>query len=165
LLNNPDKEVVLRVGIIYLLIATSTVFGWILAYEQVPKMIVTTISQITSNPYGILLMVNIVLLIWGLFMDTTPGIILLGPILLPLMTSIGIHPVHFGIIMVTNLVIGLITPPYGVALFVTSVVGRIKLEVLTKAILPYLLINLGILALITYFPKVVLFLPKLFGLI
>lgn len=162
---NMCKDVAKMGATIYLLIATSTVFGWILAYEQVPKMIVATITQITSNPYGILFMVNIVLLIWGLFMDTTPGIILLGPILLPLMTSIGIHPVHFGIIMVTNLVIGLITPPYGVALFVTSVVGKIKLEILTKAILPYLLINLIILALISYFPQVVLFLPKLFGLI
>jgi TRAP-type C4-dicarboxylate transport system permease large subunit len=82
-----------------------------------------------------------------------------------LIATFGIHPVHFGIIMVTNLVIGLITPPYGVALFVTSVVGKIKLEILTKAILPYLLINLAVLALISYFPQVVLFLPKLFGLI
>jgi tripartite ATP-independent transporter DctM subunit len=159
------KDVVKMGATIYLLIATSSVFGWVLANEQVPKMIVETISKITTNPYGLILIINIMLLIWGLFMDSTPAIILLGPILLPLMSSIGIHPVHFGVIMVTNLVIGLITPPYGVGLFVTSVVGKIKLEILTKAILPYLMINFCVLALISYFPQVVLFLPKLFGLI
>lgn len=159
------KDVAKSSATIYLLIATSTIFGWILAFEQIPNTIVTIISNITTNPYGIMFVINIVLLIWGLWMDTTPAIILLGPILLPLVTSVGIHPVHFGVVMVANLVIGLITPPYGVALFLTSIVGKVKLEILSKAILPYLLINLLVLFLITYFPQLVLILPKLFHLI
>lgn len=159
------KDVAKLTAPVYLLVATANIFSYVMALEQVPDMIVDIIANITTNPYGIMLIINIVLLIWGLWMDSTPAIILLGPILTPLAQSIGVHPVHFGVVMVVNLVIGLITPPYGVALFLTSIVGNIKLEALVKAILPFFLVNVIVLFLITYLPELVLFLPRLFGLI
>ncbi|MDI3546898.1 MAG: hypothetical protein PWR10_550 [Halanaerobiales bacterium] len=163
------KNILIEVGklsaVIYMLIATASVFSWILALESIPQILVNIVSNVTTNPYGIMFIINVLLLIWGFWMDTTPAIILLGPILTPLAQSIGVHPVHFGVVMVTNLVIGLITPPYGVALFMTSIVGKISLERLSKAIVPYFLINLIVLGLITYIPDLILFLPRLFGLI
>lgn len=149
---------------IYLLIASAEVFGWVLAVEQIPQLLVNMITNITTNPYGIMFIINIALLIWGFWMDSTPAIILLAPILTPLAQSIGVHPVHFGVVMVTNLMIGLITPPYGVGLFMASIVGNVSLEKLSKAVFPFFLLDVVVLFIITYFPALVLFLPRLFGL-
>lgn len=139
-------------------------FGWILATEKIPDMFVNFLLSITRNQYGILLIINIFLLIWGMFMDSLPAILILVPILTPLAETLGIHPIHFGVLVTFNLVIGLITPPYGAALFTGSIVSRLPIERIVKEMLPFILVSILILFLITYFPNIVMFLPTLFRL-
>jgi len=107
--------------------------------------------------------VNLVLLVIGTFMETTASLIILTPVLLPLMTKIGVDPLHFGVIIVLNLVIGLTTPPVGVCLFIACSIGRTRLESLSRAIIPFLLASLAVLMICTYWGDLVMALPKLFG--
>jgi tripartite ATP-independent transporter DctM subunit len=161
-------QVFIRAGVlsatILMLSGASNVFGWILATEKIPDMFVHLLLSITHNPYGILFIINIFLLIWGMFMDSLPAILILVPILTPLAETLDIHPIHFGVLVTFNLVIGLITPPYGAALFTGSIVSGLPIEKLVKEMLPFILVSILILLLITYVPEVVMFLPKLFRL-
>jgi C4-dicarboxylate transporter DctM subunit len=109
------------------------------------------------------MLINILLLVVGCFMDTTPAIMVLSPILLPVATSIGLNPIHFGIIMVVNLAIGFITPPLGINLFVASRVGAAPLETVTKGIIPFILVMIACLLLITYIAPISMLLPNLFS--
>lgn len=159
------KKVLLESGIligpILIIIATANLFGWILTAESIPDKIANFIISITSNPYLILLMMNIVLLFLGTFMETLASIILLTPIFLPLVTSIGVDPIHFGIIIVVNLCIGLTTPPLGVCMFIACPLAKISMEDFVKALWPFLLGSIGVLLLITYVPSLVMFIPNL----
>jgi len=128
----------------------------------VPLTIANFIQSITSSPAIILLLINILLLIVGTFMDTTAAIIILAPILFPIATSVGIDPVHFGIVMVVNLSIGFITPPLGVNLFVACGISKLSLEEMSKGIIPFFLVMVLALTIITYIPSVSLWLPRLF---
>ncbi|WP_249869668.1 TRAP transporter large permease [Oceanobacillus saliphilus] len=148
----------LTTGSIMIIVAAAAVFGRILALEQIPNQIATTIMGITENPIIFLLLINILLLIVGTFMETIAAVIILTPILLPLATGLGIDPIHFGIIMIVNLSLGFITPPLGLNLFVASSISKLKIERLSIAIIPPFIILIITLLLITYIPSLSLFL-------
>lgn len=143
-------------------VATTAVLAWILTSEQIPLKLANFMLSITTNPYLIFLFINVILLIVGTFLDTTPAIILLVPIFLPMVTKLGVDPVHFGLITVTNLAIGMCTPPVGITLFVACSIAEISMTQLIKSLLPYLAIMIAVLMIITYFPGLVMFLPNLF---
>ena len=153
----------LTTATVMIIVGTATTFGRILTLEQIPIMIANAISSFSSNPYVVLFLINILLLFVGCFMDTTAAIIILSPILLPVALAIGVDPIHFGIIMVTNLAIGFITPPLGVNLFVACGVAKSPLEEVVKGVIPFFVCMLVALALITVFPEISLTLPKLYG--
>jgi len=159
------KTVLLETGIligpVLIIIATANLFGWILTAEAIPDKIANFIILITSNPYLILLLMNIVFLFVGTFMETLASIILLTPIFLPLITGIGLDPIHFGVILVVNLNIGLATPPLGVCMFIACPLAGISIKDFVKAIWPFLLGSIGVLFLITYIPGLVMFIPNL----
>lgn len=142
---------------IIVLMAMATLFGNIMTIEDVPGTIARTILGITENKLFILLMINVLLLIVGIFMEALAAIVILTPILLPVAIGVGVSPLHFGIIMVVNLAIGFITPPVGVNLFVASGISKAKLANLSQAVIPMILLMLAVLLLITYVPEVPLF--------
>lgn len=152
---------VVTTSIIMFVIANSAIFGWILANHQVPQAVAQIFLSISTNKWVLLLLINIFLLFVGTFMETTASLIILTPILLPLAVKVGIDPIHFGLVMVLNLVIGLITPPLGVCLFIACSIARITLEQIVKALLPFLIAAIGVLFLVTYIPELVLWLPRM----
>lgn len=158
-------ETIKMTGIIMFLMAASSIMSWALAYSQIPQYITNLLLGISDNKYVILLIINMLLLVVGTFMDMTPAVLIFTPIFLPVVTSLGMHPVHFGILMVYNLCIGLCTPPVGNALFLGCAIADLKIEEIIKAILPYFIVMLIGLLLVTYIPAISLFLPKVFGLI
>ena len=141
------------------IIGTSTLFTYVLVKEGVSTQIANFILSISDNPAIILLIINIILLILGMFMEPGAILTLMLPVLLPIVKSLGIDLVHFGLIMVLNLMIGQVTPPFGVCLFVVSDVGKVKLDSLYKAILPFLIPLIAVLFLCTYCPQIVTWLP------
>ena len=143
------------------ILGCATAFSKVITIEQIPAMVANALMTVSSSKIVILLLINVLLLIVGCFMDTTPAILILAPILLPVATSIGVDPIHFGLIMVTNLAIGFITPPLGINLFVASRIADSPMEVILKGIVPFILVMLGCLALITYIPEIVMYLPNL----
>jgi tripartite ATP-independent transporter DctM subunit len=148
-------------GTILIILAMAHLFGWILAAETVPEIIANAMTSVTKNPILILFLINILLLFLGTIMETLAAIILMTPILLPLAQSIGIDPIHFGIIMTVNLNIGLATPPLGVCLLVASPIADVSLEKIALSAVPFLLASIAVLFIITYTPQLVLFLPNL----
>lgn len=148
-------------AIVILLMAMASIFGNILTLEEIPATIAKAILSISDNPLIILLCINILLLIVGMFMEALAAIVILTPILLPIVLQLGIDPVHFGVIMVVNLAIGFITPPVGVNLFVSSGIANLKLERIAKAVMPMLGLMIIILLVITYVPDLVMWLPNL----
>ncbi|MCR5209154.1 MAG: TRAP transporter large permease [Lachnospiraceae bacterium] len=150
-------------AIVLILISTSAVFGFCLTRLHVPDMASRAILGVSNNPYVIAILIDIILLLLGCIMDMAPIILIATPILLPIATSIGITPVQFGIIMVLNCGIGLLTPPVGAVLFIGSAVGHCKMEKVVKATLPFYLCMIVTLLLVTFFPPIAMFLPNLFG--
>ena len=155
------RETVTTTAIVMFLIASASSFGWLLAYLKVPDMIATAITSISSNKCVILLIINVVLLLLGMIMDMAPLILITTPIFLPVVTRFGVDPVHFGIIMMMNLGIGLCTPPVGNTLFVGCVVGKMKIEEVMKAMFPFYVAMVGALMLVTYVPAIAMWLPSL----
>lgn len=143
------------------ILGCATAFSKVITLEQIPTMVANGLMAISENKYIILLLINGLLLIVGCFMDTTPAILILAPILMPVAASIGVDPIHFGLIMVANLAIGFITPPLGINLFVASRIADSPMEVILKGIVPFIAVMLGCLALITFIPEIVMFLPNL----
>lgn len=151
-------------GTTMVIIGCATAFTKLLTLQRIPGLITNFILGLTTNEILIILLINTLLLVVGCFMDTTPAIMVLAPILLPIATSVGISPIHFGIIMVVNLSIGFITPPLGINLFVAARVGDTKLETVIQGIVQFVIINVIDLTLITYIPAISEFLPRLFGM-
>ncbi|WP_434586588.1 TRAP transporter large permease [Klebsiella sp. R390] len=151
------------VTIVMILIGFAAAFGAIMTYMQLPMRITEAFTSISDNKYVILMCINIMLLLVGTLMDMAPLILILTPVLLPVTNALGIDPVHFGMIMLVNLGIGLITPPVGSVLFVASAVSKQKIEQVVKAMLPFYAVLFLVLLLVTYIPAISLFLPKLFG--
>jgi tripartite ATP-independent transporter DctM subunit len=155
-----------RVGVnsakLLFIIASASLFGWIMAREGVPLLLASTFMSISKNPYVILLLINILLLALGCFMEPITIMIILVPILTPLVQAIGIDLVHFGVVMTLNLMIGLITPPLGMVMFVVVNIANVSIGELTKELLPLLAALLIVLLLITYIPALVLWIPNMF---
>ena len=147
---------------VLLIIGAATAFGYALAVLEAPAQLAELITSITRNPLAVLLIINITLLVLGTFMDMSPLIVITTPILLPVVMEVGVDPVHFGIIMMLNLGIGLVTPPVGSVLFVGAAVGGIKVEDAVKTIWPFYLALIVSLLLITYIPALSLSLPGMF---
>ena len=160
-------ETVKTSSIVLLLIATSIAMSWVMSYENIPQEISNTLLSISDNPIVILIIINLILLFVGVFMDMTPAVLIFTPIFLPIVTSpeIGMDPIHFGIIMIMNLCIGLCTPPVGSVLFVGCSVAELKIQQVIKPLLPLFLVMIGVLLLITYFPELTLWLPRQFDLL
>lgn len=148
-------------GTTMVIIGCATAFTKILTIQQIPGMITNAILGITSNQILVLILINVLLLIVGCFMDTTPAMMVLSPILLPIALSFNMSPIHFGIIMVVNLAIGFITPPLGINLFVAARVGNEPLGTVTDGIIPFILAMIFCLILITYIPAISMTLPRL----
>jgi tripartite ATP-independent transporter DctM subunit len=148
-------------AIVLFLCGMAMVTAWLLTVARVPFELTQLLTSITESTIGILLLTNVLLFLVGFVMDLTPAMLILAPILLPVMKSVGIDPVYFGVIMSINLGIGLITPPVGTVLYVATGVADITLEELVKSILPFLFTLLGVLALLIAFPQLVMFIPNL----
>lgn len=155
------KEAALASGVIMFIIAAASPFAWIMAINQIPKSLTTFFLSLTSNPFWILILVNTLLLVLGTFMETIAIIIIMAPILLPLITSLGYDPVYFGIIMVLNLAIGGITPPLGVCLITTCRLLKTPYPPPARDLLPFLLAMVASLFLTILFPPLVLWLGKM----
>jgi C4-dicarboxylate transporter DctM subunit len=149
---------------IMFIIATSSVFSWILTAQRVPQAVAEAILSISTNPVVILTLINLLLLFIGTFMETVASIIILVPVLLPVVTQIGVDPLHFGIIIVVNLAIGMVTPPLGVCLFVGCGISGITLESISKAVWPFILSMIVAVLLLTYIPWISIILPRLAGI-
>ena len=143
------------------LVGFANVFAWILTSEEIPVMITTAMLDLSSNPAVYILLVNILLVFVGMFMETIAALMILMPILLKPAISLGIDPIQFSIMCVLNLVIGLTTPPVGVCLFVASSIARISIGRLSVALLPFIAVSLVVLILVSYVPQVTLWLPSL----
>lgn len=139
-------------SVIMLVIAMSAVLSWTLSSWQVPSSLASTVLSYSTNPYVIMLLVVLVILLTGIFIETASALIILTPVLLPLVTQLGIDPIHFGLIIVVGLAIGMITPPVAINLYVASSVTRLPLEQITKAIIPYLLVLIAVLMFVVYIP-------------
>ena len=150
-------------AIVLILIAMSAAFGNCLTLLHVPAKAATMITSVSSNPVVVILLLNLILLILGMIMDMAPIILIATPILLPVAQSMGLHPVQFGIMMVLNCGIGLLTPPVGAVLFIGSAVAKRPMEKVVKATLPFYLCMIAALLLISFIPSISLWLPKLTG--
>lgn len=150
-------------GAILLVVGTATAFAWAATLSQIPAQLSSLLFSITEDPYLLLFLINVLLLIVGMFLDAGPAILILGPILAPTMIGLGIDPLHFAIIMCVNLTVGLATPPMGLILFVASSLTRLSVEVIAKEMLPFLLVEIAVIFLITYVPAITMTLPRLLG--
>lgn len=157
------KNVLIQTATIYLIIAGATTFSYVLAIENIPAKLSALIGTFASSSLGVLVVINIILLVWGMFMDTAPSILVLVPILFPVAKAAGVNPIHFGVLVVTNLMIGMLTPPFGMAIYTTQSVGKCKMGNLIRQLIPFIAVDFVILVLLTVFPSLSLFLPRLFG--
>jgi len=150
-------------AIVMLLIGTSMGMSWIFSYENIPQSVSATLLSLSASPIVVLLVVNVVLLLVGTFMDMTPAVLIFTPIFLPVVTQLGVNPIHFGIVMVLNLSIGLCTPPVGSVLFVGCGIARTSIARVVRPLLPLFLAMLAALLAVTFIPGLSLWLPRLFG--
>jgi tripartite ATP-independent transporter DctM subunit len=157
-----SMETVETTAIVLLIVAGASIFGYVITTTKVTDEIADIVLSITSEPWAVLLLINLFLLVIGCFMETIAAITILVPVLLPLVVKIGVDPVHFGLIMVLNLMIGLLTPPVGMVLYILARVANISFERATKACAPFLIPLLFSLGVVTYWPEMVMFLPNYF---
>lgn len=156
------RTTAMETAVVLVIVAAAAPFSWILAVEQAPQMLVQAIKGITSNPWVLLLLLNVALLLLGMVMESIAIMIILVPILLPVLSAFGIDLTHFGIVLLINLVIGQLTPPVGVLLFVAGSVSRTKLSDIIREMKPFYVALIGALALVTYIPALSLWLPSVF---
>ena len=152
-------------AVVLLLVGAAMAFKTVVSLSYAPQILADYILSLSENPYILLFLINILLFLVGMFLDAGPAIIILGPILGPIFVEMGIHPVHFAIIMSVNLTVGLATPPRGLVLFVASSVSGERVETIAKAILPFLAVEILVIFLITYFPAVSMTIPRLTGFV
>ncbi len=151
------------ISIVIILIGTSSAFGWLIAYMRVPTLVSEAMISLSENPIVILIVINIMLLVFGTIMDMAPLILIVTPILLPVAQYIGMDPVHFGIVMMLNLGIGLCTPPVGSTLFVGCAIGEVSMEKVVKSIWPFYFSMIIVLLIVTYFPAFSMWIPNMYG--
>ena len=153
----------LSTAMILIIVGVANLVGYIMAVERIPLMVAELFLSITTNKWVMLLLINILLLIVGCFIDGASALIIFTPVLLPLIYKLGIDPIYFGVLITVNLMIGTITPPVGLCLYVACGIADVRLEQISRAIIPFLLIEIAVLFLITYVPGLIMFLPALFG--
>lgn len=149
-------------ALVMFIIANASLFGWILAFEQIPQALTKTFTSLTTNPVALLLIINLLLLVIGTFIETASALIIFVPLLVPLIPHLGIHPVQFGVLMVFNLAIGMLTPPMGICLIVSCSIAGISLERVSRAVLPFVLVMLVDLLIVSFIPFITTYLPDLF---
>lgn len=159
------SKAALTSSVVLLLVGSAMAFKTVVSLSHAPEILSEFILGLSSNPYILLGLINILLFIVGMFLDAGPAIIILGPILGPIFTDLGVHPVHFAIIMSVNLTVGLATPPMGLVLFVASSVSGERVQTIAKAILPFLAVEILVILLITYFPAISMTIPRLTGFV
>ena len=152
-------------GMVFLLIGTSMAMAWIFAYADAPQLIDSFIRGVSENPLVILFLINLILLLVGTFMDMTPGVLIFTPIFLPVAVELGMSPLHFGIMMVLNLCIGLCTPPVGSILFVGCAIAKTSISKIVRPMIPMYIAMFLALLLVTYIPEISETLPRFFGLV
>ncbi len=150
-------------AVVLLLVGAAMAFKTVVSLSHAPETLAAWILTLSENPLILLFLINLLLFIVGMFLDAGPAIIILGPILAPIFTDIGVDPIHFAIIMSVNLTVGLATPPMGLVLFVAAAVSREKVETIAKAILPFLAVEIAVIFLITYVPAISMTIPRLTG--
>ena len=150
-------------GVILLLVGASAPFAWLLTILEVPKIVAEGLGEITSNKFLVLILINVFLLVMGMLLDATANILILGPILMPVALAFGIDPIHFSLVMIINLIIGLGTPPVGTVLFATVPIAKVSVEKIAVAIVPFCLAQLVILGLVTYVPALTTWIPSKLG--
>ena len=155
------REAVNISAVVGFIVACASLFGWVLAREQVPQHVAELFLSVSREPWVLLTIINLLLLVLGCFMEGMAILILMVPVLLPVTNAVGIDPVHFGVVVVMNLMIGILTPPFGVALFTVAKVADIPFAVLARAILPFIPPLLVVQAIVTYWPALVMYLPRL----
>jgi tripartite ATP-independent transporter DctM subunit len=146
-----------------MLIAGALVFNYVITSENIPASLSASLKGLDLSPIGYLLLVNLILLVLGAFLEGSTIILVILPVLLPTATALGIDPVHFGVMAVLNIMIGLVTPPYGLLLFMMTRIANVPMQELLREAFPFLLVMLGALAVVTLWPGLVLFLPRLAG--
>ena len=150
---------------VMMIVGTASIFGWLVANANVPALLADWIKDFTADPWVYLLIVNVLLLVVGMFMESLAAILILVPVLMPIAIDFGIDPVHFGLVVVMNFAIGMVTPPYGITLFVASAIAeRNVLQVARRMFWPWVIMT-TVLILVTYIPEIGLFLPRLSGLL
>jgi len=152
-------------GVILMLVGAAVTFGWLVTVSGMAERMAQALLTVTDNPLVLLLLLNLMLFVIGMFLDAGPAILILGPVLSPVFTSLGIDPVHFALIMCINLTVGLATPPMGLVLFVTASVARERVEPIVRALLPFLAVEFFVIGLVTYFPALTLTVPRWLGFI
>ena len=155
----------LSASTVLLLVGAAVAFKTVVSLSHAPEQMADFILGLSSNPLILLFLINMLLFIVGMFLDAGPAIIILGPILGPIFVDLGVHPVHFAIIMSVNLTVGLATPPMGLVLFVASSVSGEKVETISRAILPFLAVEVVVIFLITYIPAISMTIPRLTGFV
>lgn len=155
---------VINTATVTFLIIMANIFGWMIAFERIPQLLVDSVLSITDSPWVFLLLVNIALIVIGMLLDGIAALIILVPVMMPLVTALNIDPVHFGVIICINLTIGLVTPPVGTGLFIVSSMADIKFERLVKAVLPFIIVSFIVLLILTFVPDLTLFIPKMLGM-
>jgi tripartite ATP-independent transporter DctM subunit len=158
------KATALQSGVILLLVGAAVTLGWLVTVSGLAQNIADTMLKITDDVYSLLFLLNVLLFIVGMFLDAGPAILILGPVLSPVFIGLGVDPVHFALIMCVNLTIGLATPPMGLLLFVTASVAKESVENIVRALIPFLVVEVLVIFLITYFPSLVLTLPRMLDL-
>lgn len=156
------KDSAISVSVVMFLIAASKPYSYLLAINQIPNLVSAEVLAITTDPYLILFLMNVIFLVIGMFMETNSAIVIFMPIFYPLITRLGIDPVHFGVVICFNLALGLVTPPFGICLSMASKMAETPLLSSLKEVIPYLIAGIGVLFLITYVPEIILFLPRNF---
>jgi tripartite ATP-independent transporter DctM subunit len=148
---------------IYLIVGFVSVIGWVLAAERIPYLLTTLIASYSIEVYLLLFLVNIFLLFNGMWLSDVAQLVLFAPLFTGIFAALGIHPVHFGTIMVVNIMISMITPPYGLALYLAASIAKVPLSRIVIETLPFTAVSIFVLFIVTFFPKIILFLPRLFG--
>ena len=148
---------------LFIITSLSAVFAWAIGVENIPAQLTAFMMSVTESKYVMLLIINLIFLIVGMWMETSAAILLFVPILAPMVTSMGVHPVHFAVIVIVNLTVGLITPPVGVVLYAVANVGKEKFETVVKSTMPFILMGFALVLVLTFVPELCLFLPRIMG--
>ncbi len=153
----------LNTAMVLIIVGVANLVGYIMAIERIPLMVAELFLSITADKWVMMLLINVLLLLVGCFIDGASALIIFTPVLMPLVNQLGIDPIYFGVVICVNLMIGTITPPVGVCLYVACGISQVRLDQISRAVIPFLLVEIVVLLLITYVPGIILFLPALFG--